>query len=373
METLRNLNRRIGALPKGTAFTRLAIALARTSNDFPQAARLAKRWDETPEISAVLAAMSMAGTSNLKAAVSVGSIADPTWAGALVVYEDMAAEFVELLRPMTILGRLKSLRRVPPLIRFVSQNSGVLVGWVGGGQPALAGEMSLSTQTLGLAKCAGVIALTKELVESGNPDAEGLVRAELLAATAQFFDQQFIDPTIAAVVDISPASVTNGLTAIISTGTSVAAIFNDFQALFASLVDAGITFIAPALVMRPSTALALAMKRTSADVPAFPGITVAGGSLFGVPVVVSASVPGSVSGGAIIALVDAAEILHAEGSIQIDASEHASLQMRTDPVSGATTLVSLFQKNLVGLRVVREMNWQVRRAGAVAYLAGVQY
>lgn len=88
-------------LPKGTAFTRYAIALARSKGNLMQAAEIAKTWsDSTPEVESVL-----------KAAVSAGTTTDTTWAKPLVEYTNMTSEFAELLRPATNVG-IKSANKI---------------------------------------------------------------------------------------------------------------------------------------------------------------------------------------------------------------------------------------------------------------------
>lgn len=354
----------ISAVPRGTAFARYAKALACARGDLRSAHAYSEGqfWRDTPQVAATL-----------KAAVAAGSTSDPAWAGSLAPLVDMASEFVEVLRPLTILGRLIGTRPVPANVRFVSGLSGSSVSWTGGGYPTPPSEMSFTTASLGISKAAGLVVLTKELAESSDPAADGLVRADLLAAMAAFLDKQFVDPAVAAVIDVSPASITHNLIPITSSGSTVSAIVADFAALFAVPVAAGITFTAPYLVLHPLTALALSMKRGSDGLTAFPSVSVKGGTLFGIPVLVSASVPTSVSGGSIIVLVDASEIQSVEGSVLVDASEEASLQMRTDPLSGATTLVSLFQNHLVGLRITKFANWRSRRPGAAAYIDGCAY
>ena len=354
----------ISAVPRGTAFARYAKALACARGDLRSAHAYSEGqfWRDTPQVAATL-----------KAAVAAGSTSDPAWAGSLAPLVDMASEFVEVLRPLTILGRLIGTRPVPANVRFVSGLSGSSVSWTGGGYPTPPSEMSFTTASLGISKAAGLVVLTKELAESSDPAADGLVRADLLASMAAFLDAQFISPGVSAIVDVSPASVTHNLIPIMSSGSTVSAIVADFAALFAVPVAAGITFTAPYLVLHPLTALALSMKRGSDGLTAFPSVSVKGGTLFGIPVLVSASVPTSVSGGSIIVFIDAAEIQSVEGTVLIDASEEASLQMRTDPLSGATTLVSLFQNHLVGLRITKFANWRSRRPGAAAYIDGCAY
>lgn len=108
----------------------------------------------------------------------------------------------------------------------------------------------------------------------------------------------------------------------------------------------------------------------------FPGISMTGGELFGLPVIVSEYIPTS-SAGAVVALVNASDIyLGDEGGVDLSMSTEASLQMDNapdNPTTASTVLVSLWQRNLVGFRAERAINWARRRASAVAYLTGVNW
>ena len=62
--------------------------------------------------------------------------------------------------------------------------------------------------------------------------------------------------------------------------------------------------------------------------------------------------------------------------ISLDLGQHASIQLNTtpdNPVTAATVATSLFAQNLGAWRVVRPINWMMRRAHAVATLTGVGY
>src|SRR5690606_32806275 len=171
------------------AFTRYAIALARSKGNLMQAAEIAKGWqDSTPEVETVL-----------KAAVAAGTTTDPTWAAPLVDYQNMSGEFIELLRPETIIGKIQGLRRVPFNIKMPAQTSGSTVGWVGEGRPKPVSSLAFDTVTLGFAKAAGIVVLTDELVRFSNPSAEAIVRQDLIESMAQFLDKDFVDPAKAAV------------------------------------------------------------------------------------------------------------------------------------------------------------------------------
>ena len=90
-------------LPKGTAFTRMIMAIAESRGEYGRAVAIAeKKWnDTTPEVGLAL-----------KAAIAAGNTTDATWAGPLV-QPAFVAEFIEMLKPATIIGRIPGLRYVP--------------------------------------------------------------------------------------------------------------------------------------------------------------------------------------------------------------------------------------------------------------------
>jgi HK97 family phage major capsid protein/HK97 family phage prohead protease len=357
-------------LPKGTAFTRYAIALMRAKGNLMQAAEIAKTWhDTTPEVETVL-----------KAAVAAGTTTDTNWAAPLVVYQQMASEFIELLRPATILGRIPGLRRVPFNISMPGQTGGSSVGWVGEGKPKPVSALAFNTTTLRFAKAAGIVVMTDELVRFSNPSAEAVVQADLVAAMAEFLDTQLVDPTVAAIENVSPASITHGVTPVHASGVDADAVRADVKAVFANLLDANLSAAGSVWMMQETTAMGLSMMLNALGQPEFPGITATGGNFFGLPVVTSQN-PGlttsdSPAGGRIV-LAKASEIMLADdGQVVLDASREASLQMNSapdDPTTASTVMVSLWQNNMVGLRAERWINWQKRRSGAVQYIDGVSY
>ena len=102
-----------------------------------------------------------------------------------------------------------------------------------------------------------------------------------------------------------------------------------------------------------------------------PTLGLKGGSAFGIPVVTSGTV-----GTRLIAL-DASQILIADdGGLEVAASNSALVQFDSapaDPTVSATVLISLFQKNLVGLKIVRVINWARAASTAVHYISGAAY
>lgn len=215
---------------KGTSFARYVMALAHCKGSPMEAAAYAKqRWEHsTPEVAHVLSNYSV-----LKAAMTAGTTTDSDWAAPLVVYQNMASEFVELLYPATIIGRIPGLRRVPFNVSMPTQTQGATTNWVGQGAPKPVGELKFDTISLGISKAAGIIVLSEELVRSSAPSAEAIVRGDLIATMAKFLDAQFVDPSVAAVSNVSPAAVTNGITPVTASGTNYAAFVVDYKALIA--------------------------------------------------------------------------------------------------------------------------------------------
>jgi HK97 family phage major capsid protein/HK97 family phage prohead protease len=364
-------------LPKGTAFTRYAMALGRSKGNLMQAAEIAKGWsDSTPEVETVL-----------KAAVSAGTTTDETWAAPLVEYQNMASEFIDLLRPQTILGRIPGLRRVPFNIKIPRQTAGSSASWVGEGAPKPVGELSFDSITLGHTKLAGIVVLTDELLRFSNPAAEGIVRQDLIDTIAYTMDRDFVDPDNAGTTNVKPASITNGVTPVEASGVDADALRTDVKALFANFLAANLSLAGAVWIMTETQALGIAMMLNPLGQPEFPGMVVngtSGGTLFGLPVVLSENIPANAGSGspvtgdgARIILAKASEILLADdGQVLLDVSREASVQMDsapTNPPAAATVLVSLWQMNMVGIRAERFINWKKRRTGAVQYIDGANY
>jgi hypothetical protein len=66
-------------------------------------------------------------------------------------------------------------------------------------------------------------------------------------------------------------------------------------------------------------------------------------------------------------------LLADDGQATIDASTEASLQMDSAPATPATTTVSLWQSNMIGIRAERFITWLKARAAAAQYVNGVAY
>lgn len=321
----------------------------------------------------------------LKAAVAAGSTSNSAWAGNLVGDEtSVYADFIEYLRPQTILGKfgtggIPSLRTVPFRTPLIGQTSGGAGYWVGEGQGKPLTKFDFSRTTLDPLKVANIAVITEELLRSSSPSADTIIRDQLVAALRERLDIDFIDPAKTAVPGVSPASILQGVSGIPSAGGSADDIREDLQAVFGAFIAANNAPTNGVWLMPSTVALALSLMVNPLGHPEFPGITMNGGTLAGLPVIVSEYIP-TESDGALVALINASDIyLGDEGGFAVDMSREASLQMDSEPTQNsigtptATSLVSLWQTNSVGFRAEREINWKRRRDSAVAYLTGVTW
>lgn len=343
-------------LPKGTAFTRYCQAIAFGRGDTMRSLEFAKQWkDSTPEVELVL-----------KAAVAPGTTTDATWAGPLAPITPLATEFLELLRPATILGKVDGFIRVPFNVSVPSQTGGGTYGWVGQGAPKPVGKLQFGTITITITKCAGIVVITEELARNSSPSAEAVIQRDMINGIAQFLDQQFIDPAVAAVAGVSPGSITNGVTPITSAGTSPANARTDVIAMLNAMTAANLPVSGAVLIMSEANALALSAALNPLGQPLWPGLSLTGGvGPLGVRVITSQTA------GTTIALVSPGCILYADdGGVTIDVSREASVQMDSapdNPALATTVLTSLWQNNLVGLRAERFINWKKARPACVQY------
>jgi HK97 family phage major capsid protein len=218
----------------------------------------------------------------------------------------------------------------------------------------------------------GLAVITKELAMDSSPSAELLVRDSLRDALAERIDIDFIDPTKTASSGVSPASITNGVSAIVSTGNDADAIREDIRQLLTTYIIANNTPTSGVMIMSSQTALAVSMLQNPLGQTEFPGLNMTGGTLMGFPVIVSEYVPADTAGHYVF-MVNAGDIYYGDGEVMVDMSDQASLQMVDNPSTGAAQMVSLWQHNMVGFLVEKRLNYKKRRDSAVAVLSGVNW
>jgi hypothetical protein len=203
---------RVERAAKAQAFANYAIAFGLAKGmDLTAQKIFEKRWPRSVHLDAV--------RLQTKAAVApMDTIGGNT--SSLAPLKPLADAFVDYLRPLTVIGRMQGFRSLPLNVRVGRATAGSSVGWTGQGVTSILGTLNFDSIIFKTSKVTGIVVFTKELAKLADPSAEALIRQDLADATAQFTDQQFLDPTVAEVTDISPASITNGAPEVTSTGAS---------------------------------------------------------------------------------------------------------------------------------------------------------
>jgi hypothetical protein len=337
----------------GLSFTRAAIALAladRAQIDIAEYS--ARRWGRDSAPARIF-----------KAAVPGDGLT--SWADVADARQ-VAIEFLEYIRPMTIIGRLQGLRYVPRNTPYAAMVEGAVATWTGQGRAARVSRGAFARETMDARRLTALTVQSMELLTSHTPESEMLVRADLARAVVQASDFAFIDPANAGDGE-TPASVTEGQASTASSGDVGADVT-------AALAGFGGSLPTSSWVTHPAVAAQIGLTAGGRGVAADLGAL--GGTLAGLPVVTSESCPDD-----LLALVDASSITVYDGGIEARASTVATLELDDDPtgeglspVEGASRgVVSLFQADMVALMSVRHINWRVARPGAVYCVTGIDY
>lgn len=342
--------------PEGLTYVRSVMSLLYAKGDSFRALERAKQYAD-PNVELLI-----------KAAVAPGTTTDPAWAAPLVTVSNLTKEFIALSRAASILGRVPGLRHVPFNTAVPIVTAGGTYKWVGQAKAKPVGKMQFGSSSLAMAKAAGIIVLTEELARSSSPSAEMIVRDEMVAGIAAFLDQQFIDPAVAAVADLNPASITNGAPTAASTDKPD----SDLGLIVGHFASVGLPLAGLTVIMSEANAYAMGAARNGLGQSNFPGVGATGGSASGITIVGS-----NAAGSNVIGVAPGYVLLADDGGVSIDVSREATVQMNDAPVNptdpATTVWTSFFQDNLIGLRAERFINWKKASAQACYYLTGAQY
>lgn len=302
-----------------------------------------------------------------KAAVAYGTTTGTTWAAPLVYAQNLTSEFVDYLLPMTFLGKITGLTRVPFNTRIPRDIGAITAQWVGEGESKPVAAGSFDAVTLAFNKIALIVGVTQELARFSSPSVEDWARKKLAAAIAKFMDEQFITPSITAIVGSRPASITNGADSDAASGTAATDLIHDIREILKHFQDNNIDTGSLVLLMQPQLATAIGAIYTTLGVRQFSEID--NNRLSGMQIITSGNVPS----GYVVALDAPSVAIADEGGLEISASTEASVELDDNPTSGNYHLVSAFQNNLLLIRAERFVTWKRLRDKGVFYLTNCAY
>lgn len=354
---------------QGQAFVRrvIAKALAQLSGYELKASEIAEeRWGKTnPTLVRVIKAGIPGGSA-------YGASTD-SWGAELVSADSRyMGDFIEFLTAATVFDRLP-LREVPANVKIKGQD-GISTGyWVGEGAGIPVSAQSFSEIDLTAKKVAAITVVSKELLRYSSPSAERLVRDALVEASRQRIDATFLGT--GGVSASTPAGILNGVAGSGASGTDAAALRDDIATLYGSFLSAknatGLYF-----VMTPTLAKSISLMRNALGQTEFPNLAASGGTLEGDPVVTGDNV-----GAADLILLKPSDIwkigdMGVEVSLSMDATLEQDSAPQGDaeaPTAASATLMSMFQTESVAFKVVRPINYALRRSGVVQRINDAAY
>lgn len=317
----------------------------------------------------------------LKGNVVAGNTAAGWGAGFVNSQGGPFQEFLEFVKPLTIIGRLPgttSVEFIKPTGVQTSTGNGY---WVGEGKAKPLTALAATPVSIPHTKVANIIAVTEDWLRFSSPANDRRIRDSMATALQTRMDTDFVDPAKDVAALVSPASITFGAANQAATGTGDHAdIIADLKYLLGTVSVNGVRR-QPILLMDPNTALALSLMINAFGQRIFPGMTMQGGTFeAGIPVIVSDAVPSATSGGTVI-MLNAPEILVADdGGFDVAISRDASLLMTDDASANMDSVtptpaqvVSMFQTNSVAFRCERSIGWKRALSTAVAYITAVNW
>jgi len=333
---------------KGVGFAQLTKAkalavLAQKSGNYINPIDIAKSQGMDPRVIQALEKAVALNTTN---------------SSALVVENNLANEFIEMLRAETIVDKLASKMRSAPFnAKIPGMATGGVAAWVGEGEAKPATNPTFNEIRIGHHKLAGIVVRTDELLKLSSAGTDEMLRDDMIEACAALIDNTFIDT--AAENSKRPAGVLNGATKVPHTGTAVSQYDADLAKLRATFIKNNLSLKDAYYVMSETRASEMSELRDALGNPYYRGMDAPFGekTLKGLPVMESETAAD------VIALIKPSELYLADdGAVDIGFSDQATIDL------GATTLVNLFQQNMVAIRAERHITWKKRRPTAAAYI-----
>lgn len=307
-----------------------------------------------------------------KADQVVGTTGGAGWADDLV--QTAYSGFLEALTGYSIfpalMGKGMSLRfdRWGTLTLPRRTAGGAGGGFVAEGAPIRVGKVTTDAATLTPKKMGVIVAFTKELAKRSTPAIEAVVRQAILEDTAATLDPLLLDATAAS--DARPAGLLNGVSKVGDgyAGGDYQAVREDFKALLAPFFTAnaadGIV-----VIMNPAQGLNLSLMEGPTGDPNW---------LSRIKERVTIIESTHATAGRLIAL-RASDFVGAGGDPEFDISEQATIHMEdTTPLEivesngggdvTAAPVRSLWQTASVGVRMLMDVSWTMRRPSVVQWV-----
>jgi HK97 family phage prohead protease/HK97 family phage major capsid protein len=331
-----------------------------------------------------------------KAVTNPAATTVATWAAELV--ETANADWLETLQPMSIYAQLTTLGsrftfgrngqiRVPRRNRAKRAAGDLRGAFVGEGQPIPVRRGSFGSVLLTPHKFGVISDFTREMAMHSTPAIENLIREGILEDSAIALDEALLD---AAPADaIRPAGLLNGVTPTAgAAGGDIDAMNADFSALLSPFITAN---AADRLVLLINSSKVFKLRSAMTPLGTYPfRDQIQAGNWNGVDIIASTNV-----GLTDLIMLRAADFTSASDDMpSFDVSDVATIHeedggypvdnaMRpgtstvlpiVDPAGvAAKPIRSFWQTATIGIRMLQDVDWAMRRANVISYVNAITW
>ena len=342
---------------KGLRFGAMVRALAAAGGIPHIAAQIAESW----------------GESGLFANQNMGSGA----AGGFLVPEDISSDFIELLRPASVVMAMQPLILPIPNgnLTMNRQTAGITASYVGEQQDILESSWAVGQVKLSAKKLTALTAISNDLLKFASTAADRMSRDDMVTSVALRTDLAFIR---GAGTENSPRGMrffhlgytalaaTNVLT--MTTTPTLVTVTSDLGRLELALKNADVPMIRPGWLMAPRTEMFLMNLRDGNGNIAFPEM--ANGKLRSKPYRITTQIPVNLGSGSDseLYLADFAQVIVGEaGGVEIAVSTEAAYK------DASGTMQAAFSRDETIMRGIVQHDIGTRHLAAVAILTGVTW
>lgn len=312
-----------------------------------------------------------------KADQTIGTTSVSGWASEIV--QTAYADFLQALMGYSVYPALRS-RGIG--LSFDGQGTvsipsrtagGAGGGFVAEGSPIRVGRITTAATTMTAKKLGVIVPFSRELAKRSTPAIEALVRQAILEDTGAILDAAVLDATAADTA--RPAGLLNGVSAAATGygGGDYEAVVGDFKALLGPFFTANAADNIT-VIMNPAQGLALSMMPGPGD----------GRFGWADPLMSRLTIIESTyaTAGRLIAIRNSDLATALGDAPEFDVSEQATVHMEDttalEIVSGtgpttADPVRSFFQTATIGVRMIMDVSWKMRRSGMVQWIDGTSW
>jgi HK97 family phage major capsid protein len=297
----------------------------------------------------------------LKTSIPSAVTTSSTWAGAISGdYATAVAAFIDSMKNSSAFFAILAaggFTRIPFNLRVGLVTLGATGYLVGAGKPVPLSRLALANNVLTPDTIGAMLVTSDEVINDVSAAGMDLFNSELKAAVGVEADVLFVSALgETGVEDLSGST---------DPGTARVAFYN------------ALSVVAPTQSSRcfwvaaRDTIWTLAAVATADDAAAFPTVGITGGTLLGIPLLVSDAVASGK-----MYLLDGARIAANADEVALGATGAGAFEMSDVPTNNsaiptATSLVSMFQTNSVALKAIVRMACEVVDTDAVCVISGL--